>query len=51
MFVTSLGGDLGTKLWAIMPIWAFYLVDLIFAMYLLVSSLTCCPCSILLAPP
>ena len=38
MFVTSLGGDLGTKLWAIMPVWAFYLVDLIFAMYLLVSS-------------
>ena len=36
MFVSSLGGDLGGKMWGMLPAWALYLLDLVFAMYTLV---------------
>ena len=44
MFVTCLGGDLSNKMWSTVPVWAFYLINLIFAMYTLVRRLSTLPC-------
>ena len=37
MFVESQGGDLGGKLMGVLPGWAIYGADLIFAMYMLIN--------------
>ncbi len=41
MFVESLGGDLGGKLMGILPSWAIYAADLVFAMYMLINLMGC----------
>ncbi|BDA43662.1 Potassium voltage-gated channel subfamily H member 7 [Coccomyxa sp. Obi] len=37
MFVESLGGDLGGKLLGLLPVWAVHLVDLLYAMFVLIN--------------
>ena len=41
MFVESQGGDLGGKLMGVLPGWAIYAADLIFAMYVLINLMGC----------
>ncbi len=41
MFVESQGGDLGGKLMGVLPGWAIYGADLIFAMYMLINLMGC----------
>ncbi|CAL5221214.1 g3363 [Coccomyxa viridis] len=41
MFVESQGGDLGGKLMGVLPGWAIYGADLIFAMYVLINLMGC----------
>lgn len=41
MFVESLGGDLGGRLMGVMPGWAIYAADLVFAMYVLINLMGC----------
>ena len=41
MFVESQGGDLGGKLLGVLPGWAIYGADLIFAMYVLINLMGC----------
>lgn len=37
MFVESLGGDLRGKLLGLLPVWAVHLVDLLYAMFVLIN--------------
>ena len=41
MFVESQGGDLGGKLMGVLPGWAIYGADLVFAMYMLINLMGC----------
>lgn len=41
MFVESQGGDLGGKLLGVLPGWAIYGADLVFAMYMLINLMGC----------
>lgn len=41
MFVESLGGDLGGKLLGLLPVWAVYLLDLCYAMAVLINLMGC----------
>ncbi len=41
MFVEALGGDLNGRLLGFLPIWAVYLVDLCYAMFVLINMMGC----------
>ena len=41
MFVEALGGDLGDRLMGVLPGWAIYAADLVFAMYVLINLMGC----------
>ena len=41
MFVESLGGDLGGKLMGVVPVWAIYVTDLMFALYIVIHTTGC----------
>lgn len=41
MFVESQGGDLGGRLMGVLPGWAIYAADLVFAMFMLINLMGC----------